>query len=109
MTKMAISLDDTDEKVYISISRRLKEDLDSHRGDLNYDSYIRELLVFFTVSPHTVRQRFGNMKQRYFACVNCGQTLQTTIENPNHRINCDICGQYLFTEITPEEAMEEAK
>lgn len=103
MTKMAISLDDTDEKVYISISRRLKEDIDSHRADLSYDSYIRELLVFFTVPPHTVRQRFENMKQRYFACVNCGQTLQTTVENPTSHQFCGECNYDVFRGISKVE------
>lgn len=43
-----------EERVYIPITQQLKDELDSHRAYLSYDQYIGEMLIFFTVPPHTV-------------------------------------------------------
>jgi len=38
----------------IRITQKLKDDLDAHREYLTYDQYIKDLLTFYTVPPHTV-------------------------------------------------------
>ena len=43
------------------------------------------------------------MKWHYYACVRCGQTLRTTVDNPSSHLFCGGCDYDEFREISKVE------